>query len=155
MSFLITFKNWELFIKLMPQEFSAGLIAFRKAETVKFLLLKYTKGYWSFSKGQIESGEESRTAAIREFKEETNLEPLKVFEGFKELVGLFYRKEGKIIHKDITFYLAEAKEGEIKLTEHSDYGWFTFEEAMEKLQFKNDKELLKKANDFLENYFEK
>jgi len=140
---------------IMPQEFSAGLIAFRKAENVKFLLLKYPKGYFSFSRGAIEQGEDSRTAAIREFKEETNLEPLKVFEGFKELVGLFYRKEGKIIHKDITFYLAEAKEGEVKLTEHSDYGWFTFEEAMEKLQFKNDKEVMKKANEFLSQYYNK
>ncbi len=137
----------------MPQEFSAGLIAFIRAETIKFLLLKYPRGYFSFSRGAIEPGEDSRTAAIREFREETNLEPAKIFDGFKELVGLFYRKEGKIVHKDITFYLAEAKEGEIKLTEHSDSGWFTFEEAMEKLQFKNDKEVLKKANEFLEKYY--
>jgi 8-oxo-dGTP pyrophosphatase MutT (NUDIX family) len=138
----------------MPQEFSAGIIAFREPQNPKFLLLKYTKGYWSFSRGGIEHGEDSRTAAIRELKEETNLEPAKIFDGFKETAGLFYRKEGKIIHKDLTFYLAEAKEGEVKLTEHSDYGWFTFEEAMEKLQFKNDKEILKKANEFLKKYLE-
>jgi len=137
----------------MPQEFSAGVIAFKRAETIKFLLLKYSKGYWSFSHGQIEEGENSRDTAIREFKEETGLGVAKVFDGFKEVVGIFYRKEGKIVHKDITFYLGEAEEGEVKLAEHADYGWFDFEEAMAKLQFKNDKETLKKANEFLNQYY--
>ena len=166
----------------MPQEFSAGIVAFRGAENPKFLLLKYPKGYWGFSRGNIEPGEDSRTAAIRELKEETNLEPVKVFEGFKEIVGLFYRKECKktptattptqpatgekalaasdkpefvIVHKDITFYLAEVNDEEVKLTEHPEFGWFSFEEAMNKLQFKNDKELLKKVEEFLANYLKK
>ncbi len=137
----------------MPQEFSAGFVAFKKAENIKFLLLKYPKGYWGFSHGMIEKGESSYDAAVREFKEETGLEIKKIFEGFKEISGFFYRKEGKIVHKEVTFYLGEAEEGEVKLTEHSDFGWFSFEEATEKLQFKNDKEILKKANDFLLQYF--
>jgi len=141
----------------MPQEFSAGVIAFLKEdEEIKYLLIKYTKGYWSFSHGQIEKGENSRDAAYRELKEETGLEDLKLFEGFKTTIGLFYRKEGKIIHKDITFYLAQAKKEDkdkIKLAEHTEYCWATFDEAIAKLQFKNDKEVLAKAKDFLMNYY--
>ena len=142
----------------MPQEFSSGVIAFIKADKeVKYLLLRYTKGYWSFSHGAIEKGENSREAAYRELGEETGLEGLKPFEGFKTTVGLFYRKEGKIVHKDITFYLAQAKsedKDKVKLSEHEEYGWFAFDEALAKLQFKNDKETLKKANEFLVGYFE-
>ena len=137
----------------MPQEFSAGFVAFKRAETIKFLLLKYTKGYWGFARGNIEPSEDSRTAALREFKEETGLGLKKIFEGFKEISEFFYRKEGKIVHKEVTFYIGEAEEGEIKLQEHSDYGWFNYEDAIKNLQFKNDREILKKANDFLEAYY--
>jgi len=133
----------------MPQEFSAGIIGFKRAETLKFLLLKYPKGYWGFSHGQIEKGESSRDAAIREFKEETGLDIAKMFDGFKEIIEFFYKREGKTVHKEITFYLGESKDGEVKLTEHTDYGWFDFDEALAKLQFKNDQEILKKANEFL------
>jgi len=138
----------------MPQEFSAGIIGFKRANGTKFLLLKYPKGYWGFSHGMIERGESSHDAAIREFKEETGLGLKKVFEGFKEISEFFYRKEGKVVHKEVTFYLGESEEGEVKLTEHTDYGWFSFEESSEKLQFKNDKEILKRANDFLTKYYE-
>jgi len=137
----------------MPQEFSAGIIGFKMAEKPKFLLLKYRKGYWGFPRGHIEPGEDSKTAALRELKEETGLEAAKVFDGFKEIVGFFFRNEGKIVHKDVTFYIAEMKEGEVKLTEHLDHGWFEYNDADKLLQFKNDREVLKKANDFLTAYY--
>jgi len=137
----------------MPQEFSSGIIAFRRAETIKFLLLNYPNGHWGFSKGNMEKGESSRETALREFKEETGLEIEKMFEGFKEMIEFFYRKEGRIIHKDVTFYLGEASEGKVKLTEHDNFAWLGFEDALAKLKFKNDKELLEKAKKFLDNYF--
>ena len=142
----------------MPQEFSAGVIAFiKEGESIKYLLLKYTKGYWSFSREEIENGEKSRETAYREIKEETGLSDAKPFDGFKTSIEFFYRKEGQIVHKEIVFYLAQAKledKDKIKLTEHADYGWFAFDEAAAKLQFKNDKEVLKKANDFIMEYYE-
>ncbi len=138
----------------MPQEFSAGLIAFKRAETLKFLLLKYPGGYWGFPRGNVEEGENSRETAIREFKEETGLSQKKIFEGFKHRIEYFYRREGQTIHKDVVFYLAEAEEGDVKLAEHTGYGWFSFEEAMEKLKFRNNKEALEKASQFLNEYYQ-
>ncbi|MEM4336648.1 MAG: NUDIX domain-containing protein [Candidatus Woesearchaeota archaeon] len=141
----------------MPQEFSAGVIVFLKeGNAIKYLLLRYTKGYWGFSKGNIEKGESSREAAYRELREETGISDAKPFEGFKERIEFFYRSGKEIVHKEVIFYLAEANEqykDKIKLTEHTDYCWVSFEEALSKLQFKNDKELLKKANNFLLAYY--
>ena len=116
--------------------------------------MKYTKGYWSFSHGQIDKGESSRDTAYREIKEEAGLDDLKPFEGFKTTIGLFYRKEGTIVHKDITFYLAQAKledKDKVKLAEHTEYCWSAFDEAIAKLQFKNDKEVLAKVKEFSES----
>jgi len=36
--------------------------------------------------------------------------------------------------------------------EHIGFKWLPYEEAIEKLTFKNAKDILKKANDYLKNY---
>ena len=47
--------------------------------------------------------------------------------------------------------LAEVFTKEVKLSfEHKDFAWLEYKEALEKLSFKNAKEILKKANNFLE-----
>lgn len=54
--------------------------------------------------------------------------------------------------KFVTFFVAETKEKNVQISfEHIGYEWLPFEEAMERLTFKNAKEILKKANDFLKN----
>jgi len=52
------------------------------------------EGHWSIPKGEIESGEVLLSAAIREFEEETGLEPRG---DFIEL-GTITQKGGKIVH---------------------------------------------------------
>jgi predicted NUDIX family NTP pyrophosphohydrolase len=51
-------------------------------------------GHWSIPKGEIEPGEDLRAAAIREFEEESGLEPRG---DFIEL-GTIQQKGGKIVH---------------------------------------------------------
>jgi hypothetical protein len=46
--------------------------------------------------------------------------------------------------------LAQTKTKEIKISfEHQDYKWLEYKEALELVTFKNGKDLLKKANDFI------
>lgn len=142
----------------MPIEKSAGAIIFRKeGNKTLFLLLQYPssshrtkKDYWDLAKGHIEKGESEIETVQREVEEETGLKSIKLTEDFKEAIRYFFRFGGKNILKFVTFYLAETQEKEIKISEeHVGFDWLPYREATERLTFKNAKNILKKANDFL------
>jgi len=111
---------------------------------------KAPREYWDFPKGHIEKGENLEETAKREVEEETGLKDLKLIEGFKEWIKYFFKFKEKNIFKIVTFFLAETKTKEVKVSfEHIGFKWLPYEEAIEKLTFKNAKEILKKANDYL------
>lgn len=135
----------------MPIERSAGAVVFRKEkEVLYYLLLHYKAGHWDFPKGNIKKGEELTETARRETEEETGIEDIKFIQGFKEKINYFYQRGGKKIYKTVVFFLTETKTKEIKLSfEHIGFEWLPYKEALDKLTFKNAKEILKKANEFL------
>ncbi len=132
-------------------EKSAGAIVFRRESSkIKYLLIQYGWGHWEFPRGLIEKGESLEETARREIKEEVGIKDIKFIPGFKEWFKFFFKLKGKNIIKIATFLLAETRTKKVKLShEHKDYVWLEYEEALEKLTFKNSKEVLKKANDFL------
>lgn len=138
----------------MPLEKSAGAIIFRKeGNKIYYLLLHYPRGarkpkpYWDFPKGHIEKGEKELATVKREVKEETGLESLKFIADFKERIEYFFKREGKNILKIVTFYLAETKEKDIKISsEHVGFKWLPYRKALEQLTFQNAKKLLQKAD---------
>ena len=134
----------------MPFEKSAGAIIFRKNKEIKYLLIQYGWGHWEFPRGLIEKGESLEETARREIKEEVGIEDIKFISGFKEWTKFFFKLKGKNIMKIATFLLSETKTKEVKLSyEHKDYAWLNYEEALDRLTFKNAKEILKKANSFI------
>ena len=135
----------------MPIEKSAGAIIFRRENSkIKYLLIKYGWGHWEFPRGLIEKGESLEETAKREIEEETGIKDVKFIPGFKEWFKFFFKLKGENIMKIATFLLAETKTKEIKLShEHTDYAWLEYEEAIEKLTFKNSKEVLERANEFI------
>jgi len=139
----------------MPVEFSAGAIIFRKeGDKIFYLLLHYPseskKEYWGLPKGRIEKGENLEEAAKREVYEETGLKDIKFIDGFKEKEEYFFVREGKKIFKTVKFLLMETKNEEIKISwEHLGYKWLLYDEAKEQISFKNAKEIIQKADDFI------
>lgn len=141
----------------MSVERSAGAIIFRKDEGKNsYLLLHYpigfrtSKDYWDFPKGHIEKGEDILQTVKREVFEETGLRDIEFVEGFKETIKYFFKVQGKTVIKFVTFYLIQTKEKEVKISwEHIGYKWLPYEKALEQLTFKNAKEILQKANDYL------
>ncbi len=141
----------------MPVEKSAGAVIFRKENnTIYYLLLHYpssakaSRDYWDFPKGHIEKGEKEIDTVRREVEEETGLKGIEFVEGFREWIRYFFRFQGKNILKFVTFYLAKTKARDVKVSEeHLGYEWLPYDDALVKLLFKNAKEILKKADDFL------
>ncbi len=147
----------------MPVEKSAGAVVFRKIAggKIEYLLLERPEKTWCFPKGLVEEGEKLEEAARREVQEETGLKDFSFIVGFKETVRYFFKvkydyqlerglKLGEGVLKFVTHFLAKAKDNDVKISpEHTDFAWLNFETAQKKLKLKNDKEILKKANDFL------
>jgi len=140
----------------MPQEKSAGAIILFKNEEIEYLLLQYAskrgndKSYWDLPKGHVEKGETEVDTVKREVKEETGLSSLEFIKGFRREIKYFFRFEGKTIFKIVAFYLAEVKSKEIAISEeHLSYTWLPYKQALDKLTFKNAKDILEGANNFL------
>ncbi len=159
----------------MPKEKSAGAIIFRrepfdpaqgKKSEIFYLLLHYApsepgkRGHWGFAKGHIEKGETEEETAKREVIEETGIKDLEIIPGFEELEKYFFRrsyglkgearKKAPWVFKSVVFFIAKTNQKEINISgEHSDFLWLPYEDAVKKISFKNSKELLKKANDYI------
>ncbi len=151
----------------MPREKSVGAIIFRMEDGVpRYLLLHYApsekgkRGHWDFSKGHGEENETEEQTLRREVLEETGIEDLNIVSEFKQVIKYFFRcsygLKGKArekapwVFKLVVFYLTETKTENVKLSdEHTGFVWLPYEEAFKKLTFKNAREILKKANEFI------
>lgn len=138
----------------MEYQKSAGLIVYHKDEGIKFLLLKYPS-YWGFVKGIIEDNEDEEKTALRELEEEAGIKA-ELIKGFKEKQEWFFKLKGKLIKKQAIFFLAKTSKEQAKKVkisfEHEDFAWLTYEKALEKIKIKSNKELLKKAYEFIKEY---
>ena len=133
------------------EEKSAGIVLFRNISNKnEFLLLNYPQGHWDFIKGKVEQNETLHETAIRETKEETGISNIKFIDGFEESVEYDFRFKNEDIHKKVIFFLAKTSEKKISLShEHNDYLWLGYNDALKKTTFKNAKNVLLKANEFL------
>lgn len=133
-------------------EKSAGAVIFRQSVgKIYYLLLHYEIGHWDFPKGHIEKGEKPKEAAKREIFEETGIKDIEFIFGFKETIKYFYNKDGKTVLKTVIFYLTQTKSKDVKISyEHQDFKWLPYGKALKQLTFDNAKNILQKANSFLD-----
>ena len=135
--------------QVRSEERSAGSLVFHQSPTGRrYLLLEYPAGHWDFPKGNIEKGEVPEQTMVREVREETGLVDVVPVPGFKKVIEYFYKREGKTVHKQVTFFLAESKVDEVVLSfEHRDFAWLTFEEALARVNHSNSTMLLRAAEE--------
>lgn len=150
-------------MKLVSFEESYGGIIFRReGGKIFYLILRYRNGHWGFPKGHWEKGEKNEQTFLRETAEETGLQDIKIIPGFFEKEKYFYiakgrelkeRKEsgrGILVLKNVNYFLGETAIKDITLSsEHTDFCWLEFNEASRRVTFKNSREILKKADDFV------
>jgi len=137
----------------MVKQKSAGIVLFQNFHgTNCFLLLNYPQGHWDFVKGKVEEGETPHETALRETKEETGISDIEFIDGFEESVEYNFRFKNEDIHKKVIFFLAKTNEKKISLShEHNDFVWLEYDDALKKTTFRNAKNVLSKANEFLLN----
>lgn len=134
-------------ITCLYEKSCGAIVVNRTGGEIKILLVKnHNAKHWSFPKGHIEYGESEECTAIREIKEETNLD-VTICEGFKEETT--YRPHGNI-KKKVVFFLADSKATDVKVQESeiSSYQWVYPDRAHKLCTYENDHKLIDKAVDF-------
>ena len=113
----------------MKKEKSCGVIIFQwKKDELQFLVLKMQLGHFSFPKGHVEKDETEKETALREIKEETNLEVF-IDTNFRKVVT--YSPFIGIL-KDVVFFVALYEKGEIivQKEEVSEAFWLNEKETL-------------------------
>ncbi|OIO42855.1 hypothetical protein AUJ62_00690 [Candidatus Pacearchaeota archaeon CG1_02_32_21] len=144
------------FYNKIPYRKALFIVAYKIInDNIKYLILKrklHWKG-WEFPKGGVEFLETKKMAVKREVKEETGL-------GIKKITNqkVYGKYEYKKVIPDRPFkgqsyqlYSVELIEGVVKVDhrEHSSYLWLSYEKAIKRLTWNNQKECLKIVNDSL------
>jgi len=106
----------------------------------RVLLIRDRNGFWVFPKGHVDPGETPEEAAVREVREETGIEAR-----ILAPLGTTRYRNDRGQEREIRWYLMRG-EGEVRLEPGlTGGGFFEAEEALEKLDFPEDKRLLEVA----------
>lgn len=133
----------------MKKEKSCGAVLYKKVDGVKYYLcLHMTLGHYSICKGHVEGNETEVETALREIKEETSLDAV-IDTNFKEVIT-YSPYEGCI--KDVVFFVGEIVGGNETPQEEevSSISYLTLEDMLKTLTYDSDKEVVRKANLYLE-----
>ena len=119
---------------------------------IKYLILKRakTKMYehlWQGVAGKIEKGEQSWQAAIRELKEETGLDPLKIF--VADHVSKFYETHGDRVNLVPVFGVEVSSDVVLLSSEHSDFKWVDYDSACSYLVWEGQKKGITVVNEMI------
>jgi len=135
---------------------SAGGVAFRRTRNQIQVAIVSVKPSlrWQLPKGIVDPGEMMEVTAVREVREEAGIETDLI--DLIETVQYWYQRVqyGKRIryHKYVHFYLLRYRSGNVTDHDHeiAESRWVSFEEALEKLAFKSERDVVEKARSMIE-----
>ena len=129
---------------------SCGFVVYKVINGINFyLIIKSLNDDYGFPKGHMENNETEIQTAIRELKEETNVE-VKVIDGFRKQIEYKISSINDAIKVGI-YYLGLCVNDEIIIQEKEvkEAYFTTYEKALELLTFKETKSILKCAQEFI------
>ena len=121
---------------------------------LKFLILKRNEKklyehLWQGVAGKIEKDEEAWQTAIRELKEETGLDPVKMF--VADHISQFYEKHGDRVNLVPVFGIEVDSKNVILSDEHIEYKWVDFKEAFDTLVWNGQKKGIQTVYNMVSN----
>ena len=136
----------------MIYEKSCGFVVYRESEGVReYLLVSTLNGKYGFPKGHVERGETEYETAVRELKEETNLE-VRAIDGFRRQIE--YRlPQKRDTMKRCVYFLGEYTEGELIRQEEEilDAVFVDIDRAMQMIPYANARAVLQEANAYIDS----
>jgi 8-oxo-dGTP pyrophosphatase MutT (NUDIX family) len=136
-------------VKSNRREHSAGFIVFREVAGRREYLVMRDRNYWSFPKGHLEEGEDELAAARREVLEEVGLSDVEVIPGFRR--ELRYPLPGGVEKLSVYFPARARVEPDPSGAEVTETRWAALGEALPLLGFDETRQMLREADEFLEN----
>lgn len=133
----------------MKYEKSCGAIVYKIENNSVYLLMvmHLNGGHWSFPKGHVENGETEGETALREIKEETNLD-VRLDTSFRHVVT-YSPKSG--VMKDVVYFAATSLNEDFipQKEEISKIKWVNLNDADKTVTFDNDKNLVKIFKEYI------
>ena len=133
---------------------SCGFVVFKKVQDeIFYLIIRAWNGEYGFPKGHVENDESEYETAMRELKEETNVEVL-VINGFREQIEYKFPNMRNVIKQSV-YFIGECISNDIKCqdTEVSEAKFMVYEDALKLLSFEETKSVLQKAHKFIEKFY--
>ena len=136
-------------------QISAGGVAFRWTDSKPEIAIVSVKPKlrWQLPKGIVDPGESPQGTAVREVREEAGVDADLI--QLIETIEYWYRsmKNGQPVryHKFVHFYLMKYRSGDVSNHDHEveEARWVSFDEALEMLEFKSEREVAEKARNMI------
>jgi 8-oxo-dGTP pyrophosphatase MutT (NUDIX family) len=126
-----------------PDEVSKSVGAIVLNQNNQTLLVFQEKNrYWEFPKGKVEKGEREIDTLKREIYEETGIKRFRMFKNFRKTVHYDFQHEGRLIRREVVYFLIKTRDRVIISDEHSEFMWLPIKRAQQRLKHSNQVRLL-------------
>lgn len=136
----------------MKKEKSCGAIVYRYNQgDLYILMIQMNLGHWSFPKGHVEGEESEVQTAMREVKEETNIDVL-IDPSFREVTTYSPFQD---VMKDVVYFVGTPISNNLQKQEEevSDVMWVHYEDALNIVTYDSDRNILENAINYIKKKF--